>query len=344
MKYFKIPFLFALAICSLPTRSEILTYKIESRDQLGSIFLSLGQKKVWSKDGKVNLFKKRENIKSVSRIYPGEELKLNESDILFKKNIAIQGNQLVIIKKINTLDEYEILLANEKLTTKEDVVVDKPDIVQPIAEADLKLTTHSLNLYPGIGFFMANNSEVDRSAKTASFSGIQPMIEIKAIYSNDDFGSFSIDLLTKKIIQKTYNFPLNFDYRLQLIPKWNVSNSIRLALSHSTITHSYVGKHSLTDLKYKLTSHFIGLGLVVPRDHYWFELYLEKAYSGKTTSSEYSQKTTSGFRIDTEWVYPITEKLRILPGINYYRVNQTASQYQLSVIETRLNLAREFEF
>lgn len=204
--------------------------------------------------------------------------------------------------------------------------------------------SHEFNLYPGVGFFTASNYEDDRGVKTSTFSGVQPMIQFKGIYSSDLFGSVSVDLMTKKIINSQFSFPINLDYRMQFVPKWNFTDTFRFALSLSTLKHSYVGKSSTVEVPYELTSHFIGLGVVVPHDHFWYELYVEKAFSGEAKSSELTQKTTNGIRIDTEVVYPIYKEWRILPGINYYYVKNSSTNYAFSVLESRLVFAREFEF
>jgi hypothetical protein len=48
------------------------------------------------------------------------------------------------------------------------------------------------------------------------------------IYSNDLFGTLSIDLLTKKIITNSLNLPINFDYRLQYIQREIFLKSLNL--------------------------------------------------------------------------------------------------------------------
>jgi hypothetical protein len=219
-----------------------------------------------------------------------------------------------------------------------------PELQRSSSDVNFKKSSNRLKVFPAIGLFATNNKETDQQTATTNFSGIQPMIELKTIYSNDLFGTLAIDLLTKKIIKNSLNLPINFDYRIQYIPKRNFTGNIKFSISHSTITHSYIGKHSEADLTYKLKSHFIGLGFIIPKDHSWFEFYFEKAYSGEASSSESTQKASKGFRLNTEWIYPISDKFRIIPGLSYYSLKQTSTQYQLSAFNACLSMAREFEF
>lgn len=347
-----------ISLVSIPAFSKTVTYLVEQNDQLGSILFSLGHKKLWAKSGKVNLFKRNFQINDTSKIFPGTKLKISEDDIVFKKNVVTVDDNITITRKINTLLEFAELVKNENLI--EENIEDKPVDIQiepleknaqqnapgPIQDVSTptEKTIRSFEFYPGVGIFLASNKEVDRQAVTTTFTGIQPLVEFKGIYSDNVFGSLSIDLFAKKIIQNVLHFPLNFDNRLQFVPKWNFTDFFRFAISHSTLTHSYAGKYSDSNIEYTLKSNFIGFGFVIPRDHYWFEFYLEKAYSGETTSLISSQKASKGIRLDTEWVYPVSEKLRIIPGLNYYSLNQESAQYQLKVFEARLILAREFEF
>jgi hypothetical protein len=199
-------------------------------------------------------------------------------------------------------------------------------------------------LYPGTGGFVASDKEVDRSTITSTFTGLQPLIQIKGIYSNERFGSLSFDLFAKKIFNDQFSFPVNLDWRLQFVPKWNFTDSFHFALSHSIIKHSYVGKSSSLEIPYELKSRFIGLGLVFPKELYWFELYIEKAYTGDSKSTELTQDASRGWRVDSELVYPVSTHWRVLPGVTYYKVDSNQAEYSFSVFEARLILSREFEF
>lgn len=306
---------------STPLFSKTLIYTVENNDQLGTLFLSIGHKKLWAENGIINILNKELEVKDVSIITPGKQLKIPEDCILFKKNITRENDDFFIIKKINTLKEYEELLKNENLK-KSDVAKSnktfKIEIDEEKENKKEKKVTHTFNFYPGVGFFLANNSERDQAATTTTFTGFQPLIEFKAIYSNDLLGSLSADFLTKKIFNSGESFPLNIDYRLQFVPRWNFTDYFRFAFSHSILIHSYKGKHIENNINYKLTSRFWGLGFIVPSDHYRFEFYFEKAYSGETTSNQYTQDTKNAFRIDAEVIYPFNEKWRLIPGLNYY--------------------------
>lgn len=331
---------------STPLFSKTLTYTVENNDQLGTLFLSIGHKKLWAKNGIINILSKELEVKDVSIITPGKRLKIPEDYILFKKNITQKNDDFFIIKKINTLKEYEELLKNENLK-ESDVAKDNETFEIEIDEEENnkeKKVVHTFNFYPGVGFFLANNSERDQAATTTTFTGLQPIVELKAIYSNDSFGSLSADLLTKKIFNSGESFPLNIDYRLQFVPLWNFTDYFRFAFSHSVLVHSYKGKHIENNTNYKLTSRFFGLGFIVPSDRYQFEFYFEKAYRGETTSTQYTQNTKDAFRIDAEVIYSFNEKWRLIPGINYYNLKDQNTLYELSIFEARFVLAREFEF
>lgn len=317
------------------------SYEVVENDQLGVILLSLGHKKLWSKNGKVNQFK---TSSLPDLIWPGSILKVSSDDIVFKKNVIIENNEIKFHKMIKTIPEYDLCLSNENIPEVE-MPNERPQISIVAPTKDIKeKTIHSFNIYPGIGGFIASNNENDRGVTTSTLSGFQPIVQLKGIYSTNLFGSLSIDLLTKKIISSQFSFPQNIDYRIQIVPKWNFSEKFKFAVSHSFLQHSYVGKNSTVEVPYKLTSNFVGLGIVVPRDSFWFEIYIEKAYTGETKSSETTQKATSGVRVDTELVYPFYKEWKILPGINYYQLKNSDTNYKLSVYEARMVLAREFEF
>lgn len=348
--------LFILSFSSVSMANSIY-YQVESGDQLGRIFLSLGHKKLWSKDGKVNKFKKSSNVKFPNKLKVGSYIKLNDQEIVFKKNITIKNDSLYFKKKIKTIPEYEKLLAEEGITEDQIADQDFPSVefvnkkttekVSPEITAEEFIeekSIHSFNIYTGIGTFVAYNKENDRGVSTSTFSGLQPLVQIKGIYSSSLFGSLSFDLLTKRLITSEFNFPINFDYRVQLLPKWNISENFLIAISHSFLKHSYVGKSSDLEVAYELKSNFVGLGIVLPRNNYWFELYVEKAYNGETKSNEQTQKAASGIRIDTEFVLPVSTNWRIIPGLNYYQLKDKETDYSFDVVEGRLVLAREFEF
>ena len=343
--------------------AEDYYYKVEKKDQLGVILLSLGHKKLWPKDGKVNQFKKSSSLKNPGLISVGDILKINENDVVFKKNITIEESFIRFNKKIKTLPEFDQALSEEGIDYQQIAVKELPKIevvaidavpqnkeLEKVVEVEKEgefyptpETIHSLNLYPGIGGFVASDKEVDRNLKTDTYTGLQPLVQLKGIYSNSLFGSLAIDLLTKKIITDKFSFPINFDYRLQFLPKWNISDNFKLALSHSVVQHSYVGKSNSTEIAYELKSNFVGVGLVIPTESFWFELYIEKAYTGDTKSVEKTQSTSNGIRFDTDMVYSLYDKWRLIPGINYYKVKDKNTVYSLEVVEARLVFAREFE-
>lgn len=325
-------------------------YQVEQNDQLGVILLSLGHKKLWPKDGKVNQFKKSSSLPNPNKISVGDILKLSEKDILFKKNVILDKDYVSFKKKIKTLPEFEQALVDEGIDYQ-NISDSEPPKIEVIGSNDEQNALNyrpeviqSFNLYPGLGFFIASDKEINGNAKTDTFIGIQPMIQLKGIYSSSLFGSLAVDLLTKKIITNKFTFPINFDYRLQFVPKWNISDTFKMALSHSVLQHSYVGSNNQKEVAQELNSNFIGLGLVIPSEKYWFELYLEKAYTTKKKSLQSTQSIGSGFRLDTEVVYSIYEKWRLIPGFNYYKVEDKSTNYSLEVVEARLVFAREFEF
>ena len=359
----KILLILVSLIYCLNLNAKDFYYQVEGNDQLGVIFLSIGYRRLWTNDGQVNLFKRKLNKKFPKNLFEGSILKINEADILFKKNILIEGNYFKIINKIKTLEQYDALqnkLVNESNLPIKTESIPSIEVVKLIPETPQKTqesvqeinskktkiaeVVQSFNIYPGLGGFFAKDLEKDRLTTSSTFSGLQPMLQFKGIYSHSEFGSIAIDILAKKIINNKYSFPVNTDFRLQVIPEWNFTNYFRIALSHSIITHSYVGKNTDTDIAYKLKSNFIGLGFVVPKDNFWFELFFEKAYKGQTSSNEATQEASSGLRIDSEIVYPISNDWRIIPGLNYYQLKQNSTNYSLSVFELRTVLSRSFEF
>lgn len=327
-------------------------YKIEANDQLGVVFLSIGHNRLWQKDGKVNLFKKNFKKKNLDLFYPGSFIKLREEDILFKKNVVFSRKFFKIIKKAKKQNEYDELLRDENLNEETISNAPVPEVLILTTEKlksskqapPIQELIQSFNLYPGVGLFIARDSESDRAVSTSTLTGIQPLVQFKGIYSTSLFGSICVDILAKKIINDKFSFPVNTDYRVQLVPKWNFTDNFRFSFSHSIISHSYVGKSTDTEIAYKLKSNFIGFGFVVPREVFWLEFFIEKAYSGETQSTESTQSASKGFRLDSEIVYPISKNWRILPGINYYHLKQNSAEYSLSVVELRTVFARDFDF
>ena len=354
--FMRIFVLFIILSFSSVINAKDLYYLVEENDQIGIILLSLGHPNLWAKNGKVNQFKRLHKIKYPQKMLEGMVLKISEDNIIFKKNIIISKDNFKFVKKINTNSQYYELLNQEGVNPKQIVlaVFPKIEVVNEIKKSEIKekreetekqnaKSSHSINLYPGVGGFMASNKENDRGVQTSTFSGTQPMLQLKGIYSTDLFGSLSVDLLTKKIFNKEFSFPVNIDYRLQFVPKWNITDSFKLALSHSSLRHSYVGKRSDQEIAYELKSNFIGIGFVIPRDNFWFEMYAEKAYSGEITSREQTLKAHKGLRFDAELVYPLFRELKIIPGLNYYQLKDSSLNYNLKVFETRLVMALEFE-
>ncbi len=352
-----------LLLYSTSIFAKDIFYQVEPNDQLGMIFLSLGHPNLWSTDGKINQFKKTSNFKYLDTIKPGQLLTIQDSDVNFKNNVIINDDHFKFKNKIWTNAEFLELQKNEgqnslEQTQKSESVKinlsDVTDYSQSASEKNLptqektevlnQRNQQSLDLYLGAGAFIASDNENDRDVLTNTMTGLQPLVQIKAIYSNEFFGSVALDLLTKKIISDKFSFPINLDYRVQYLPKWNISDSCKLAISYSFLQHSYVGKNSDIEIPYELKTSFLGIGLVFPQDNFWFEFYIEKAYQGTTKSVERSQLANSGMRIDTELVYPLYKTWKILPGLNYYQLKDSTANYTFSVYEARLTVAHEFEF
>lgn len=351
---------YTFIITSVIVSAKELTYKVEAGDQLGTVFLSLGHLKLWDQPGKINQFKKS-TPQMNELLKPGTILKIQESDVLFKNNVLLQRDEITFKKKIKTKkDFFEMQNDNQaqadlrvqpetKMSPASDVLIINPPIKNSpqTKKNDEPLETEkiqSLNLYVGAGGFITSDTENDRTVSTQTMTGLQPLIQIKAIYSHSGFGSVAADFLTKQIISDQFTFPMNFDYRAQYLPKWNISDSFKIALSHSVLQHSYIGKNTNSEIAYELKTNFIGAGFVIPSEDFWFELYVEKAYSGDTKSTERTQDASSGLRLDTELVYSFDNAWTVIPGINYYQLSDTKTDYKVSASEFRMTIAREFEF
>jgi hypothetical protein len=301
---------------------------------------------IWIPEGNPYLIKSGDTLQSIS----------NEVYLTTKRWREIWNNNRPLIKNPNKIYVgFTLYYKGEKIASHV-----APELVKEVTkeietenaksenlnreDETIEAVTHSINLYSGIGVSLASNKEIDRQTVTSTFSGAQPLIELKTIYSNESLGSFSVDFFAKKIIQNIYHFPLNYENHIQFIPKWNFLKSLKFGTSHSILFHSYVGKYSNTNIEYKLKSSFVGFAFLIPREKSWFEVHVEKAYSGEVISNESHFRNLDGIRIDTAWVYPLTKTLKLLPSLNYYSLNQESVQYQLKIFEARLMLAREFEF
>lgn len=319
-----LPFLFLFTL-SLPVCAKDYFYVVEKNDQLGVILLSLGHKKLWPQFGMINLFRQKKSVKWQRHLRPGDKIPIPEEYILLKKNMFFDNDRIFFRKKLRDLSDLQKLQSEE---------IEAPS---PITAAKLNLI-----LLPGVGGFTASNNSMEGDSITNTFTGLQPIGQFKAIYSHRSFGSFSMDVLLKQIVNDQYSFPLNIDYRFQYVPKWNFTDSFRFAVSHSSLRHSYVGKMIDEDKAFQLQSQFIGIGVVVPRETWWFEFYFEKSYSGSVRGGLGNLNTDNGYRFDSELIYPVSEHWRIIPGINYFTFSDSGD-YDFQVIETRLVLAREFD-
>lgn len=340
----KTPFFFLLFLVLLSEAwSKPVYYRVEKDDQLGIIFMSIGHLKLWNYDGKVNLFKRSFHSVSPDVIKSGVVLRLDDEDIILKANVEfLEKDFFRIKKKIRTKEEFNLLVQNENIDLNK-VKLPSVDLVE---KQSSNVTIHSYKsfvLYAGAGGFVSRTQEKSEDASNSTFSGLQPIVQAKAIYSHTKIGSLSFDGFAKKIFTGQFSFPVNFDYRFQYLPIWNFQKYVRLAFSHSAIKHSYVGKADGEDKPFLLKSKFIGVGLVVPQDTFWYEFYFEKAYEGQMSSSSgnESRHSSGGYRFDTELVYPYSKKWRLIPGLNYYVLSDKQTD-RFTVLEARLILGYEF--
>lgn len=335
---FLIPFLFLN-----PVFAKSYRYEVEKGDTLGTILLSLGHLKLWKPQGMVNHFQQRAPELGTGQLIRGREISIPEEYIVFKSNVTLKDDKLTFVKKIKTQPEFRELLSKQDAVVPVDHEVSKKEEPAPTKVPPEPSQPIGLSLYPGAGLFLALNQAENNGVMTVTQTGIQPMAQLKGIYSNALLGAFSFDVLAKKIINPKYSFPINLDYRLQYLPQWNVSESYRLALSYSILRHSYVGKGAGEEEAFQLNTQFAGLGFVLPRDVFWFEVYLEKEVSGETKSDTYNVSTKNGWRLDSELIYPIGPHWKIIPGINYFRFEDKSQSYKFHVVETRLIFARQFD-
>lgn len=320
-----------------------LFYQVEKGDTFGTVIFSLGYIRLWSGSAYVNKFKNRITPTTVNKVAVGDRVYFNQSEIIFTKNVNIEGNRIFFKKKIRKLKEWKELMAQEENQNPEP----EPEllIVQSKNKEEKKVYTRSrsdYDLYVGGGAFMARDVELDRASKTTTMTGFQPMVQLKGIYSHSSIGSLAIDVLAKKIFNKEFSFPVNTDFRLQYIPKWIDLGSVNLAASFSTITHSYVGIPEEDEKEYTLKANFLGLGVVLPKGSYWYEIYIEKAISSTTKSDDQTITLDEGWRLDSELIYPLGDDWRLIPGINYYTTKSGADDYQMTVLELRTTIAVEF--
>lgn len=336
----KILILLCFSLPFTASASETKYYLVEKGDTLGSVVLSMGYLKLWSGSAYVNKFKNKVSPRKVHNVSVGDKIYFDESDIIFKKNIRIEGDRIFIVKKIIRIAEWKAQKAAEDISGAPAVPV------KVVLESEK--TTHvyenkswSFDLYTGLGLFSARDVENDRSTQTTTMTGLQPIVQMKGIYSHLKVGSIAFDVLAKKIFNSKFNFPVNTDFRFQYLPKWIDLNFMNLAFSWSTLRHSYVGNPEDEAKEYELSADFVGMGLVWPRESYWYEIYIEKAISGEARSNEQTITLKDGWRIDSELIYPVSKKLRIIPGINYYTTKNSSLNYQMSVLEFRSTLVWE---
>jgi hypothetical protein len=335
-----------LGCMSASSWAQTYFYRVEESDQLGVIVYSLGHTSLWDQVGAVNFFKKSQQLADPNQIYAGSIFKLRESDIVFKDNVLRNGKWITFKKKISTRAEFAAMLALRPKTERRrnagplriGVVKGSRQPQKLIRPANQFAT----QLYLGGGGFIARNSETTAGVQTQSLTGLQPMAQLKVISTATNWGSVSVDALAKKILNAPFEFPVNFDYRLQLLPRWSAVKNVRFAVSLSEVRHSYVGKVAGEDTAFDLRSRFAGLGVVIPQEKSWFELYVEKAFAGRVRprGDGAGKSASGGYRVDTEYVFPLGGWY-LIPGLNYYALS-TNKDYRFNVIEGRLSFAREF--
>lgn len=321
------------------TTKERLYYQVEAGDTFGTVIFSLGYIRLWTGSAYVNKFKNRIDPKEVNRVEIGDKIYFDESEIIFKKNIRREGNQIFFHRKIRKLKDWRELREREK--TKEDlpqapemIVLEKKDEVRVFDN-----TKSSHEIYLGAGGFIAQDMEKDNATETNTMTGLQPLVQLKGIYSHSAIGSMAVDVLAKKIMNADFSFPINTDVRLQYIPKFINLGPINLAFSYSMLKHSYAGKPVDEVKEYELSAQFAGIGLVLPRGFYWYEIYLEKSLAARTVSNDKSITLSSGWRLDSELIYPWGPRWRIIPGINYYTTENPSKKYEMSVLELRTTIS-----
>ena len=311
---------------SLPTLvwAKDYIYRIERGDTYGNILLSIGHENVWSDKTLINTFLHKDpKVDKIKNLHVGKVLHIPLEMIKFRKNVRASQGRIQIIRKISKLSEFRELAEQEKI--------------------EIKTEYRSLKtLYMGAGGFYANNTYQFEDTKSVTKSGLQPVIQAKFIWSHEAFGSLAFDIFAKKIFNNQFSFPLNIDGRIQFLPKYNLPGDFKLALSHSFLKHSYaVGEESSKGSVQKLNGRFIGLGVVVPKDNFWYEFYFEKMYAGTNESKLGNISVKDGWRIDSELVYPIFDKWKFIPGVNYFQFDNSAKKANLNVWELRMVFARE---
>lgn len=343
---------FAFLFC-LQVRADYF-YEVETGDQIGVILYSLGHSPLWGTDGSVNRFRQARKDSRLKNLGYGSVLEIKKEDIRYSQNIIFKGKQIFFKEKIRTRAQHQKFVSS--LNIKHEPSNKLPALVElrstrkqvrkkgAVNNKDevLSVDSKKLTAFIGGGAFFANNSDVKDSVRTETQTGIQPMVQFKGIFSDHQWGDLSVDVLIKKIITSQFSFPINIDGRIQYLPFLFSETPVRLAVSHSILQHSYVGKLNSEDVAYDLKSRFVGIGIVVPRDRYWFEFYVEKAYQGEMESRQGSESrfASGGYRLDSELVYSVTPDWSLIPGINHYQLK--GSNYKLNVSEFRLVFAREF--
>lgn len=339
---FIVIFLMASMTWALANDQKIY-YQIERGDSLGSVIFSLGYIKLWTGSAYVNKFKNRINPQGSDLVAVGDKIYFNEDEIIFKKNVRREGNRIFFHKKIKKIKDWKILMAQEKIQGS---VPESPRSVVLETKNETKAfdkKNSSYEIYLGAGGFVAQDMEKDQATQTDTMTGLQPMVQLKGVYSHSAWGSLAVDILTKKIINADFSFPINTDFRFQYLPKFINLGPVNLAFSYSMLKHSYAGKPLDEVKEYELTAQFAGVGLVLPRSSYWYEFYLEKSLSAKTESNEKNITLKNGWRFDSELIYPLGRKWRVIPGINYYMTENKSESYEMNVLELRTTVAWLFD-
>ncbi|MCM2348581.1 MAG: hypothetical protein NDI69_01080 [Bacteriovoracaceae bacterium] len=335
--------LLALCLSSLNVEAAStkakLYYQVEAGDTFGTVIFSLGYIRLWTGSAYVNKFKNRINPKELNRVDVGDKIYFDESEIIFKKNIRREGDRIYFHRKIRKLADWRELRAREKIEedlpkAPESIVLEKKDEVRVFNN-----TKSSYEIYLGAGGFVAQDMETDNATETTTMTGLQPLVQLKGIYSHSAMGSMAVDVLAKKIINADFSFPVNTDFRLQYIPKFINLGPVNLAFSYSMLKHSYAGKPVDEVKEYELSAQFAGIGLVLPRGSYWYEIYLEKSLAARTVSNDKSISLGSGWRLDSELIYPWGPQWRIIPGINYYTTENSSKKYEMNVLELRTTIS-----
>lgn len=258
VKFVKIATFVVMYTWCFTLKAQDTYYTVEKGDTLGGILFSLGVSNLYGEDGKVLQVINQNQVKDVYTISIGEKIWINENDIQFKCNYAVQGRRIRIFKKANSNQEYKNLEKIEKECVYHKPYIDNYQDQEIITQAiiveqkqrAISPTKKASRVIPEEPFWKKKN-----------YFKIQPYIDYSRIRFTDNSNRFTGTILSDTnggvyneityYVKENLAFLLSFEFDQQRF----ITNSDREILNNDIFTTN-LGFGILKHVNRKLDGYF----------------------------------------------------------------------------------------